>query len=230
MCFSATASFAAGAVIAVTGVATMAKVSKPSQRLFASIPFLFAIQQIAEGSLWLSLQNAGQGIVQKISTYLFLIPADVLWPILIPLSIILMEENSRRRHVLKIFLYAGILLSIYYSICMLLFKVNPVIMNCHIYYGGTFPEKLMMPAFLLYVTVTITPLFISSVKKMYIFGILMFVACVVSVIFYTINVTSVWCFFAALLSVMIYWILKHNPDTRPEGNKIKVSESGPGVK
>jgi hypothetical protein len=214
MCFSASASFTAGALIAAAGVATMSKVSKPSQRLFAGIPFLFAVQQIAEGFLWLTLQNDGQLILQKVSTYLFLIPADVLWPILIPLSIIMMEENRKRRRILKVFLYAGVLLSLYYGICMLLFRVNPVIMNCHIYYGGTFPEKLMIPAFLLYVTVTVAPLFISTVKKISIFGILMLTACVVSAIFYTKNVTSVWCFFAALLSVLIYWILKHNTSTR----------------
>lgn len=220
MCFSAGASFAAGAVIAIAGIATTAKVSKPSQRLFASIPFLFAIQQIAEGFLWLTLQNQDQVILQKINTYLFLIPADVLWPVLIPLSILLMEENGKKLRIIRFFLYAGILLSLYYSICMLLFRVDPVIINCHIYYGGSFPGKLMLPAFLLYITVTIVPLFISTVKRMYIFGILMFVACVVSVIFYTLNVTSVWCFFAALLSVVIYWILKGNSEACPEGNKI----------
>jgi len=215
MCFSAGASFAAGAVIAAAGIATTVKVSKPSQRLFAGIPFIFAIQQIAEGFLWLTLQNPDQVIIQKISTYLFLIPADVLWPVLLPLSMVLMEENSKRRNIIKIFLYAGILLSLYYSVCMLLFRVNPVIMNCHIYYGGVFPAKLMMPAFLLYVIVTIAPLFISTVKRMYIFGILMFVACVVSAIFYTKNVTSVWCFFAALLSMLIFWILINNRNFHP---------------
>jgi len=110
MCFSAGASFTAGAVIAVAGVAAMTKVSRPSQRLFAGIPFLFAIQQIAEGFLWLTLQNDGHVILQKISTYCFLIPADVLWPILIPLAMILMEEDSKRRNILKVFLYTGILL------------------------------------------------------------------------------------------------------------------------
>ncbi len=215
MCFSAAASFTAGAVIAAAGVAATTKVAKPSQRLFASIPFIFAIQQIAEGVLWLTLNNPDQVVLQKISTYLFLIPADVLWPVLIPLSILLMEENGKKRRILRIFLYAGILLSLYYSTCMLLFRVNPVIMNCHIYYGGTFPKVLMLPAFLVYITVTIAPLFISTVKRMYIFGILMFVACVVSAVFYTKNVTSVWCFFAALLSVVIFWILKSNSKTRP---------------
>ena len=213
MCFSAGASFTAGALIAAAGVAVATKVSKPSQRLFASIPFIFAIQQIAEGFIWLTLQNPDQIILQRINTYLFLIPADVLWPTLIPLSIIFMEENINKRKIIRIFLYAGILLSLYYGSCLLLFKVNPVIMNCHIHYEGTFPEKLMLPAFLLYIIVTITPLFISSVKRMYILGILMFVACVVSVIFYTQDVTSVWCFFAALISAVIFWILKESKKT-----------------
>jgi hypothetical protein len=38
MCFSAEASFAGGVVIAAIGVATVTKVHKPSQLIFASIP------------------------------------------------------------------------------------------------------------------------------------------------------------------------------------------------
>jgi len=208
MCFSAGASFTAGVIIAAAGVATSLKVSKPSQRLFASIPFLFAIQQIAEGFLWVTLQNPDQVVLQKINTYIFLVVADLVWPVMIPLSVILIEENARRRKVLRIFLFGGIVLSIYYAICLMLFGVEPRIMNCHIHYGGVFPHNLMAPAFLLYIAVTTTPLFISTVRWMYLLGILMFVACVITVIFYTQNVTSVWCFFAAIISVMIYWILR----------------------
>jgi len=40
MCFSAGASFTAGAVISAIGVATVIKVRKPSQKLFAVIPFI----------------------------------------------------------------------------------------------------------------------------------------------------------------------------------------------
>jgi hypothetical protein len=37
----------------------------------------------------------------------------------------------------------------------------------------------------------------------------MFLACVVTVIFYVKNVTSVWCFFAAILSVGIYRMISN---------------------
>jgi hypothetical protein len=38
-------------------------------------------------------------------------------------------------------------------------------------------------------------------------GILMFFSCLVTAIFFTQYLTSVWCFFAALISGVIYWIL-----------------------
>jgi hypothetical protein len=51
MCFSASASFGAGIVLAVIGVATIKKREQPSQIYFATIPFLFSIQQVSEGFL-----------------------------------------------------------------------------------------------------------------------------------------------------------------------------------
>ena len=39
-------------------------------------------------------------------------------------------------------------------------------------------------------------------------GILMFFSCVVTAIFFTQFLTSVWCFFAALISGVIFWILR----------------------
>jgi hypothetical protein len=118
-----------------------------------------------------------------------------------------MEDNPLRRKLMKVLLVTGILVSSYYGICLLLFSINPQIANCHIRYDGRFPVNLMMPMFLLYVSVTIIPLFLSTMKKMKILGSMMFLACVLTVIFYIENVTSVWCFFAAVISVMIYWIV-----------------------
>jgi len=59
MCFSASASFAGGAVLTTIGVASVSKVSDPKQKLFAEIPLLFAFQQFAEGVVWLTLKAGG---------------------------------------------------------------------------------------------------------------------------------------------------------------------------
>ena len=97
MCFSPEASFAGGIIISAIGVATVRKVHNPSQIVFASIPLFFGIQQIAEGFFWMTLPGHDFINLQKISTYLFLIMAQVIWPLMIPVSIMLMEENIKRR-------------------------------------------------------------------------------------------------------------------------------------
>jgi hypothetical protein len=217
MCFSAGASFTAGAIISAVGVATVVKVNKPDQKLFAIIPLIFGIQQLTEGCVWLTLQNPGHDTIQKISMYLFLITSDVLWPVMIPGSLLLMEEKPERRKAIRIFLIAGAVLSLYYASCLIHFEVTPQILNCHINYGGAFIPSLMIPAFLLYIVVTVAPLLISSIKGMYLLGILMFFGVVVTVIFYVKNVTSVWCFFAAILSVGIYLKITRTPGHQPTG-------------
>ena len=208
MCFSAEASFAGGIIISAIGVATVTKVHKPSQLIFASIPLVFGIQQITEGVLWLTLPNSDYLNVQKFSTYLFLIMAEVLWPMMIPLSVLFMEENQKKKKILRLFLILGACLSIYYASCLTLFNVNPEIMGFHIQYHTNFPKSVALIAFAIYLAVTIAPLFVSSIKKTHLLGMLMFLSCAVTAIFFTQYLTSVWCFFAALISGVIFWILR----------------------
>lgn len=208
MCFSSEASFAGGIIISVIGIATVQEVHKPSQIVFASIPIFFGIQQITEGCLWLTLPDSEFGNIQKISTYIYLIMAQVLWPMIIPLSVLLMEENKQRKKVLRILLGMGLSLSLYYVFCLLFFHVTPQIAGYHIQYTTDFPESLAILAFLVYLVVTITPLFVSGIKRTHLLGILMFLSCAVTAIFFTQYLISVWCFFAALISGVIFWILR----------------------
>jgi hypothetical protein len=207
MCFSAEASFAGGIIISAIGIATVTKVHKSSQIVFASIPLFFGVQQMVEGSLWLTIPLPEYANLQHIGTYIFLIMADFLWPTMIPLSVLLMEENKKRRRILKGFLGLGITLSLYYAYCLITFSITPQIIGYHIFYETTFPKSLSMPAFIIYLLVTITPLFVSSIKRTHLLGILMFLSCLVTAIFFTQYLTSVWCFFAALISGVIFWIL-----------------------
>jgi hypothetical protein len=207
MCFSPEASFAGGFIISSIGIATITKVHKPSQLLFASIPLFFGIQQVVEGILWLTIPYPEYFHIKKIATYFFLVMADFLWPMMIPLSVLFMEENTKRKKILRIFLAMGLSLSLYYAYCLLFYNVNPEISGYHIFYKTDFPKSLSMPAFIVYLIVTITPLFISGIKRTHILGILMFLSCLVTAIFFTQYLTSVWCFFAALISGVVFWIL-----------------------
>jgi hypothetical protein len=210
MCYSAGASFAAGVVISAVGVVVVRGVRESSQRLFAIIPFLFAIQQFAEGCLCLNLQSNDYEIFKSICNYVYLITAQVIWPVIIPLSVLLMEEDSKRRMILRTLLFAGIALSLYYGFYLLTSNVTSEILNCHILYTIDSLKTLALPIFLFYLAITVAPLFISSVKRMYLMGILMILSLAVAVFFFRVHLTSVWCFFAALISMVILWILRFN--------------------
>jgi hypothetical protein len=208
MCFSPEASFIGGAVISTIGIATIRKVHKPSQIIFACIPFFFGIQQITEGFLWLTLPLPDYIIIQKLSAYIFLLMALVIWPIMIPLSVLVMETTKKKIMILRILLVAGIALSLYYTFCLISFSINPQIMRFHIQYNTDFPKSIALFIFATYLIVTITPLFVSSIKRTHLLGIMMFLSCLVTAIFFTQYLTSVWCFFAALISGVVYWILR----------------------
>jgi len=224
MCFSPEASFAGGVIISSIGIATIRKVHKPTQIVFACIPLFFGIQQIAEGFLWLTIPLPDYILIQKLSAYIFLVMAVVIWPMMIPLSVFYMEENIKRKKILWALLALGLTLSTYYIFCLISFSVNPQIMRFHIQYNTGFPKSIALPIFITYLVVTITPLFVSSIKKTHLLGILMFLSCLVTAIFFTQFLTSVWCFFAAIISGVIYWILR---DSKIEFNfdKLKLLKS-----
>lgn len=208
MCFSPEASFTGGIIIFSIGIATVKSVHKPAQLVFATIPLFFGIQQIAEGFLWLSLQNPEFHNIQKLTSTIFLIMAEVIWPIAIPLSVLLMEKNKTKIRILKVLLALGMLLSLYYAYCLMNFNVFPQILDYHIQYNNDFPIAFRNLAFAVYLIATITPFFVSSIKRMHYLGVLMFLSGLITALFFTQYLTSVWCFFAALISVVIFWILK----------------------
>ena len=208
MCFSAGASFAGGVIISAIGVATVLKVHKPSQIVFASIPLFFGFQQIVEGFVWLILQHPGYAQYQNLATHIYLVMAEVFWPVMVPLAVLYMEKDKKRRKFLWVFLTMGISLSLYYIFCLFAFNVRPEIMGYHIEYKDNFPNSLHLIAFAIYLIASITPLFISSIKRTHLLGILMSLSCLITIIFFTQYLTSVWCFFAALISIVIFWILR----------------------
>ena len=126
---------------------------------------------------------------------------------MIPLAVLKMEEIKVRRKFITMILASGVILSLYYTTCLVLYNVYPAINEFHIQYINDFPVKFGMVAFGVYVIATLGPLFISSIKGMNLFGILIILSCFVTGIFYKEYLTSVWCFFAALISIVIYRIV-----------------------
>jgi hypothetical protein len=210
MCFSATASFAGGVIISSIGAAAIRKNTEPSQRLFAAIPMLFGLQQIAEGFVWYTLQSPGHDVLLKVAAYIFLTVALVVWPTLLPLSVLHMERSEQRRRALYVSLATGVAVSLCFVIYMLIFKMAAQISSYHILYTIDYPQQFADLGAIAYIIATIPPLFVSSKRGMGLFGIIIVLSYCVTRIFYGEYLISVYCFFAALASVVILQIVLKN--------------------
>ncbi|NTW31739.1 MAG: hypothetical protein HGB12_03790 [Bacteroidetes bacterium] len=207
MCFSAGASFGASAVLCVVGVVAIKKTKTPKAVLFAVIPLFFSFQQFTEGFIWLTLTNPDYVFLQKIPLYIFLIFALVIWPTLVPLSIMLLEKNATRKKLLSILFGMGILLSVVMTDTLLFHHVSVNILSFHIHYIVNYPVDIPQSKNIFYFIPSVLPYFVSSVRKMKLFGFIIILSFIVSNIFFKENVVSVWCFFAAIISVIILAII-----------------------
>jgi hypothetical protein len=210
MCFSATASFAGGVIISSIGAAAIRKNTEPSQRLFVAIPMLFGLQQVAEGFVWYALQSPGHDMILKVAAYIFLILALVVWPTLLPLAVLHMESLEQRRKALYVSLATGMAVSFCFAIYTLIFKMTAQISSYHILYTIAYPQQLALLGAIAYIIATIPPLFVSSKKGMRLFGIIILLSYCVTKFFYAEYLISVYCFFAALASVVILQIVLKN--------------------
>ena len=208
MCFSTTASFASFSILTVVGVAGLKYVKKPSQHFFAAIPFLFASQQLIEGFVWIALLN--NTIWKTIPIHLFIFFAQVVWAVWVPLSILKMEYNPHRIRLIKSCLWIGVFLAIYISYCMLFYSTTAFLSPFHVNYKLYFPHQYYPILGLLYLLPIIVPPLVSSVPEIRIIGILLLVSFIVTKLLFKDEVISVWCFFAAVISSIVYWVLRNH--------------------
>jgi hypothetical protein len=111
MCFSATASFSAGALLLGIGALTLTSARRPREMPFAAIPLLFAIQQLIEGVIWLTFRYEAP-LLNAVMTHAYSFFSHVLWPIYVPAAVLLMEPSEWRRRALLAFVAIGVMPSL----------------------------------------------------------------------------------------------------------------------
>jgi hypothetical protein len=207
MCFSAEASFIGGSALTAIGVLSVRKNREPDQRLFAAMPLVFGIQQIAEGFVWTALKSEQKDLMLKLSAYVFLAAALLIWPTFVPLSARLMETDQRRKPFLSILTALGAATSLSYLAGFFIYEVTVRIDYMHIDYGVNAPQQYLKIAYLAYMVVTLLPFLITSSRRVWMLGAVVVISYAVAAYFYSEYLLSVWCFFAALASAIVWWIV-----------------------
>ena len=201
MCFSATANFVGSGVLGAIGVVTLTKVKHKRELLFASLPTLFAVHQFIEGFVWLGLDGILSPAVTHNMGAAFVLYAQGLRPVLMPLSILLFEPGRKCRRRMLPFLAIGTGTTLYMLWALIAYPLHIFVRGDSIVYinDGTNNTALAV----LYIIATCGSLFFSKVQAMVVFGaanlaILLTVMAVKRYAF-----TSLWCAYAAVASVII---------------------------
>lgn len=212
MCFSAHASFIAAAGLSIIGLLSIYRTyGRPSIMPLATLPLLFGIQQAFEGIVWLGLEGKAFTHYVHFATTAFLFFALILWPLYIPYAIYSFEHHENKRKLLLIPLFCGVAVAFIHAYYLFTQPVEAAVSCNHISYH--YPLSYPWLRMILYAVATILPFFLTHAFLLRIFGVLVLVSAVVAHVFYTYNFGSVWCFFAAILSAGILFIVGH-PDLR----------------
>lgn len=214
MCFSITASFIASVVLIPTGLYSIAWAANHNRRylLFSAIPLFFGIQQFNEGLVWYGLHADNFYIIHH-AALAFLFFAFLWWPVFVPLSLFLLEERPNRRRVMLLLSLAGLLLGadLYVPIVMNVIPLTATVTNKSINYITYQPELMVLSHIFSYVAIIVFSLWLSSIRAINIFGLLVLLSFIISQLWYLLVFISVWCFFAALLSLYIVYVVRTAP-------------------
>jgi hypothetical protein len=201
MCFSASASFIAGTSLSVIGVATLRSTEANAERPFAMIPLLFGIQQLIEGVIWLTFTHDAP-LMRQTMTYVYSGFSHVLWPIYLPIALGVLEAVRWRKRALFAFGAVGLAVGLYLFFFIVTRPVIAEVIGRHIVYVS--PHLYQIPVITLYLAATSVSCFFSSHAFVRLFGGLALLSAIAAYFVHVMAFISIWCFFAAILSLLLY--------------------------
>lgn len=206
MCFSATASFVAAGTLGTIGLATVAKTKQKKALPIASIPLIFGIQQAIDGIVWIS---AGSPEIRMIAAYGYALLSQVFWPVFVPWAILSIEPLPNRRQILRVLALIGVVVGLFFLYYILIAPIDARIIHSCISYDTPHPYPLIALSF--YVIAVCGSCLVSSRKVVRLFGIGLLLSFGIAGWFYIERFSSVWCFFAAVLSLLLHWHIETDP-------------------
>jgi len=209
MCFSPAASFALAGALVPLGLYTVARVrhAAPAWIPFAAFPLAFGIQQGVEGMVWLGLLG-DRAELSRATARLYLLFSHFFWPAFVPVAIRQIETDPARRRRLGWLAAAGSVLGLLLYLPVMVYPelLRIGIVDHSIDYRTTLPQGSALPDFafrLAYAAIILGALWLSSDPRIRLFGTFISVSLLLTWAAFAYAFVSVWCFFAALLSVHV---------------------------
>ncbi len=213
MCFSATISYSAAVILVATGAYAILPASRIGRRyrMLALVPLFFGIQQGFEGAVW-QLIDAGDPDAARPYALGFHFFSHFLWLWWLPLASSLVEPGKIRKRLFLAVAIFGFLAGgmVYLTLLVNASWLSVAVENHHLVYEVSSPYRgpfsLGIPPSALYGLIILIPLLFSSYRHIRIFGVLVTTSMVLVSLVYGYAFVSVWCFFAAALSLYLVFM------------------------
>lgn len=203
MCFSPEASFTSALVLGVIGLYGLTYVKTARQLPLALFPLLFACHQAFEGILWLYLRDHAVSTTLALIAqrgYVFL--AYLFFPVYCPYIAWMWETSSSRRLWIGLCMLMGLAVAIAHLERLGGDAIMAKQVGSSIQYPGAGPETTIP-----YLFATCLPFLLCRDWKIWGLGIFNIIAFFFVWYVYYVTAASVWCFFAAWISLYSVWIL-----------------------
>ena len=213
MCFSAVANFVGSAALGTIGVVTLTKVKHRRELMFAALPLLFAIHQFIEGFVWLGLDGIMSPAVAHDMGAAFMLYAQGILPLLLPLSVFLFEADAGSRKRMVPLVVIGGATTLYILWALTAFPLQLYVKGNSIVYINQATNNTAVAV--LYVIATCGSLFFSKIKMMVVFGAANLAIVLIVMAIKRYAFTSLWCAYAAVASVIILAYFWTSKEQRP---------------
>lgn len=201
MCFSPEADFTAAAVVGVVGIETLRYVRTRRELIIGALPLLFAVHQFTEGFVWLGLRGDVSTAVGVTAKDIYVLYAYAVLPIIVPIGLYLIEPSrTHRRRVLPL-IALGLAVGGYMLWQLTQYPVTAQEQASCIAYNTHAPFGTQVDV--AYVIATCGPALLSSRRYLRWFGVANLIGVVIAFTVRKEEFTSVWCVYAALVSVLI---------------------------
>ncbi len=219
MCFSITVSFSSAAILITGGLFCLKKTAHANKPywVFALLPLMFGIQQAIEGVVWWAL-GANHPENLRLSALGFLFFSHFIWLVWIPFSCYQTEPSNNRKMLFLLMSGTGVFFGASLFTPFLLYSdwLTVSAVNHSIAYQTTLIYDEYLPRIVVtagYMLIVLVPLMLSSGRHHRILGMLALLSAVLTMAFFNFAFISVWCYFAAVISLYVYYITVIKPES-----------------
>lgn len=208
MCLSAEVSLGTAAVLIPAGAVAAASACSQDRRylMIATLPFLFGLQQLVEGLIWIEGRAGNAHHVAQYSL-LYMFFTWIAWPIWAPVSAYFLESGARQNLIL-LFVIAGAMLG---GLQFFPYFVHDGwLTTTFLRWAVRYQDINLLDGlvsrnvtYAIYVSVIIVPFLLVRSWEIKVFGLLVSGVLIVTYVFFSYAYISVFCFGGAVISAYL---------------------------